>query len=188
MRFLPTVSTLVITWLWFGHGEVDFIPRVMCPANYVPLGEGCYSFELEPLIWDDAQAVCQSNDLSAGELLVLETRNEAELITYYLQQNYEGNCTALPRGIVFGGKRSYLDAAWIGAVKAEAVGDFTYHWLDASTGDEVYATSGINWKAGAPQCTEFACAAYLECAVEYQWGDEFRYAEIEGFICEHDAL
>ncbi|CAG0894396.1 unnamed protein product [Cyprideis torosa] len=153
---------------------VDFIPRIMCPANYVAVGEKCYSFQNEMEIWDEARERCKDDDLSAGDLLMLETRNEAELITYYLQQKYGPNCAALPR-------------AWIGAVKA-AEGDFTYHWGNES-GHTVFETSGINWKPGAPQCTDFACAAYLECASEFQWGDEFRYVlEIEGFICEHEAL
>ncbi|CAG0891276.1 unnamed protein product [Cyprideis torosa] len=35
--------------------EVDFIPRVNCPANYVPVGESCYSFQLGNEIWDEAR-------------------------------------------------------------------------------------------------------------------------------------
>ncbi|CAG0911194.1 unnamed protein product, partial [Cyprideis torosa] len=135
----------------------DFIPRVICPANYIPIGVSCYSFQLEPLIWDEAREVCQSDDFSAGDLAVFETRDEAELVTYYLQNKYGADCTQFPR-------------AWIGATGPDAV-TLLYHWIVPNAGIDgppVFDptdpnTCGTNWLDGAPQCVEIACAIYLVC-------------------------
>ncbi|CAG0907565.1 unnamed protein product, partial [Cyprideis torosa] len=164
----------------------DFIPRVVCPANYIAIGLNCYSFQLEPLIWDEAREICQSDDFSRGDLVVFEDRNEAELVTYYLQNKYGADCTQFPR-------------AWIGAGGPNEQ-DLLHHWIIPNdvdpgfNGDAVFEptdpnSSGTNWLDGAPQCVEIACAVYLVCSEGFQWYDWFEYStDIDGFICEHKRL